>query len=247
MTSTRGTRSPLVHPRRRGRAGRRSWAFVGTLLAALSVGCASYTPAPPPPAGADAYLVGAPDQLAVTVLPEPAIVENAVVRPDGEITIQLIGDVQAAGRTPNEIAEEIEQRIGRFKRGARATVAVVSAQSTAVTVLGEVRAPSAFPLLKQTRVAEAIGATGGTTIFANLDEIRVLRSSGSDVRVIPVNLAAIRDGDLATNIVLAQGDIVYVPPSIFAKIGYAVQAVLFPIQPALGIANSTAGAAIVGN
>jgi protein involved in polysaccharide export with SLBB domain len=123
---------------------------------------------------------------------------------------------------------------------------VVSAQSTAITVLGEVRRPGSFPLQKQTRVVEALGTSGGTTIFANLDEIRVVRSTGPTVEVIPVNLDAIRDGDLATNVVLEQGDVLYVPPTVLAKIGYAVQAVLFPIQPALGIANSTVGSALAG-
>ena len=67
------------------------------------------------------------------------------MRPDGMITIQLLGDVPAGGRTPTEIAREIEERIARYKRGARVTVAVVAAQSITVTVLGEVLAPGNLP------------------------------------------------------------------------------------------------------
>jgi polysaccharide export outer membrane protein len=217
------------------------------LLAAVAVACASPPPAPQPASVYPDYLVGAPDVLAITILPEPTIVEQAVVRPDGKITIQLIGDVQAGGRTPREIGVEIEERIARFKRGASATVAVTTAASSSVTVLGEVRRPGTFPMLKQTRVAEALGHSGGPTQFANLDEIQIVRGEGGSAQVIGVDMAAIRDGDLSTNVQVQAGDIIYVPPHVLAQIGYAFQAVLFPFQPLLGIANSAAGYALVGN
>lgn len=209
-------------------------------LALLCLACTS-PPRPPPAAEFPAYHVGAPDELSVTVLPDPVVQQKAVVRPDGMITIQLIGDVPAAGRTPDEIAAEIEERIGRYKRGARATVSVDKAQSTAVTVLGEVGRPGAFPLYKLTRVAEALGQVGGPTSFANVDEIRVVRPARTGTVVLPVDFTAIREGDLTTNLALEAGDIVYVPPTLLAQVGYAIQAVLFPFQPLLGVAQSTAG------
>jgi polysaccharide export outer membrane protein len=217
------------------------------LMAALAVACASPPPAPQPAPVYPDYLVGAPDQLSITILPEPTIVEQAVVRPDGKITIQLIGDVQAGGRSPREIGVEIEERIARFKRGASATVAVTTAASSEVTVLGEVRKPGTFPMPKQTRVVEAIGHAWGPTPFGNVDEIKIVRGEGSSAQVIPVDLVAIREGDLSTNVQVQAGDIVYVPPTTLAKIGYAFQAVLFPFQPLLGVANSAAGYALVGS
>ena len=218
-----------------------------TLLpAALAIACASPPPTPQPGSVYPDYLVGAPDVLSITILPEPTIVETAVVRPDGKITIQLIGDVQAGGRSPREIGVEIEERIARFKRGARATVAVTSAASSAVTVLGEVVRAGTFPMLKQTRVTEALGHAGGPTHFGNVDEIQIVRGEGSSAQVIMVDLVAIRDGDLSTNVQVQAGDIVYVPPTVLAKIGYAFQAVLFPFQPLLGVANSAAGYAVAG-
>jgi polysaccharide export outer membrane protein len=217
------------------------------LLAAAAVGCASPPPAPAPGPVYPDYRVGAPDALVVTILPDPTIHEEVVVRPDGKITIQLIGDVQAGGRTPREIAVEIEERIARFKRGASATVAVTAAASSSITVLGEVRQPRTYPVLKQTRVAEALGHAGGPTQFANLDAIHIVRGEGSGAQVIAVDLGAIRDGDLSTNVQVQPGDIIYVPPHLLARIGYAFQAVLFPFQPLLGVANSAAGYALVGN
>lgn len=219
---------------------------LATLLALVAVGCASPPPTPAPLIVYEEYRVGAPDQLQITILPDPSIQEAVTVRPDGKITVQLIGDVQASGRTPSEIAKEIEQRVKRFKRGANATVSIVSAASSTVTVLGEVRSPGTFQLSKQTRVAEALGNSAGTTPFANLDSITVVRGSGSDVELIPVDLKAIRSGDLSSNVIVYGGDIIYVPPTVMAKIGYTIQAMLFPLQPLLGIATSVGGSAIAG-
>jgi polysaccharide export outer membrane protein len=208
------------------------------------MGC-SYYSVPPPTGGTySAYRVGPPDVLQVNVLPEPVIEREVTVRPDGMISMDLIGDVPAIGRTIDEISADIESRISRFKRDASVTVMLASALSTEVTVFGEVRGPSAFPLQKDTRVAEAIGKVGGETLFANVRKIRVVRSGGGETAVYEVNLNAIRRGDLSTNIELVTGDIVYVPPTIFARIGYAVNALLLPFQPFMGIGMSFLGSAI---
>ena len=87
----------------------------------------------------------------------PIIERQVTVRPDGMISVDLIGDLPATGRTVMEIARDIEQRVSRFKRDAVATVSVVLAQSATVTVFGEVQAQGNFPLQRDTRVAEAIG------------------------------------------------------------------------------------------
>jgi polysaccharide export outer membrane protein len=224
--------------------------FGQALLASLCVvawlGCAT-TPTPAPPRlASSSYTVGAPDLLHVTILPDPPIERDVTVRPDGMVSLDLIGDVPAAGRSVGEIASDIEQRIARFKRGAAVTVSLVTANSNSITVLGEVRSPQSFALLKQTRVAEAIALVGGPVFTGNEDEIRVVRSGSGETVVYEVDLDAIQAGDLRTNIVLAEGDIVYVPPTFWARIGYVVQAVLFPFNPLLGLGMTVAGVAIGG-
>lgn len=215
-------------------------AFVALAMCGGS-GCSYKLAAPPPkPDVTGSYRVGAPDELLVTILPDPRVEEKAVVRPDGMITIQLIGDVPAGGRTLDEISADIEQRISRFKRGAKVTIALTAARSTDVTVLGQIASPQAFPLTRETRAAEAIGMVGGPTIFASSRSIRVIRSGGGEAAVYKVNLNAIQGGDLSTNILLAPGDIMYVPPTFWARIGFAINAVLFPIQPLLGLATGVA-------
>ena len=134
----------------------------------------------------------------------------------------------------------MQQRISRFKRGAVVTVALSSAQSPAVTVLGEVRRPTTFPLDRQMRVAEAIGRVGGVVFTAADGAVRVIRS-GNPTEVILVDMDEIRSGDLSTNVQLYAGDIVYVPPTAWARAGYFIQMLLFPAQPVIGAARSASG------
>jgi polysaccharide export outer membrane protein len=185
--------------------------------------------------------VGAPDTLSIEIMPEPVMAVQVNVRPDGRISIPLIGDIPADGRTIPEIAADIEQRMGRFKRGAQVSVALVAAASTDITVLGEVGRRSSFPLVKATRVVEAIGQVGGATHFASAGKIRVIRTDGGQTVVHRVDLKAIRGGDLSTNMLLEPGDIIYAPPTVLAKIGYAVQQLLFPFMPVLSVARTVGG------
>jgi polysaccharide export outer membrane protein len=188
--------------------------------------------------------VGAPDELLVSVLPDPRIERSAVVRPDGKITVDLVGDVDATGRTAEEIAAEIEQRITKFKREASVTVAVVRASSRAVTMLGEFRGNGSFPLLRTMRVAEAIAQSGGYNSFANADSVRLIRTDRGETHVYRIDMLAIEAGDLSTNVPLQGGDIIYAPPTIWAKFGHALNAMLYPLQPLLGVATSVAGSSI---
>lgn len=177
------------------------------------------------------YHVGAPDRIHVRVLPEPAIDRLLTVRPDGKISLDLIGDVQAAGLTAEEIAESVQEEIGRYKRNALVTVAVVAAESDTITLFGEVQGPGTFPLRHDIRVAEAIAQLGGTTHFASKRYVRVIRAENGETVVHRVNLSRIQAGDLSSNIQLRSGDIIVVPPTILARIGYVMQQILFPFQP----------------
>ena len=211
------------------------------LLGLFAVACATPTPTPAPERSrAAAYRAGPPDQLTIQILPDPAINSRTWSSgPDGKITVGLIGDVQAGGRTMEEIAREIEQRVGRFKRGAQATVALVDqcrrAPRSPCSVKCGARARLALDASpcasrKRSRCRSRDRPSTPTSIA-----ITVVRNVGKEVRVIRVDVGAIRGGDLSTNVMLHGGDIVYVPPSgAGAKIGYGMQALLFPLQPLLG-------------
>ena len=208
------------------------------VLISAFAGCAS---APPPTAPIPAlYRIGPPDQLSINVLPDPAISRRATVRPDGYITFDLIGDVKAAGRTTREITEDIEKRIARYKRDARATVSVEIAQSNTISIFGEVTREGSLPLSQQTRVSDAIARQGGLSMLAWETRIRLIRSDGKTTTVSRIDMAAIQRGDLSTNVLLQGGDIVVVPATPIGEFGYFLQSILFPFTSVIGPASSVA-------
>jgi polysaccharide export outer membrane protein len=217
------------------------------VLFVLPIGCGGPRLTPPPAApAAEGYIVGAPDDLRIHILPEPEIVRDVRVRPDGMISIDLIGDVQAAGRSPQQIADEIQTAIRRFKRDASVSVSLVQSPSQFITIYGEVATPSTIPLMRATRISEAIGQVGGAAPFAALNKVRVVRTTGSRTEVLTVRLKDIQRGDLSTNLVMREGDLVVVPPTMLARAGYVLQQLLFPFQPlfapasiGLGVYNVT--------
>ena len=226
----------------RGRILRSTAAIISGIAAAAALGCASTTWAPSPAVETPAsYRVGAPDSLTITILPEPTVEAEVQVRPDGMITVPLIGEVLARGRTIPEIATEIEARIARYKRDPHVSVALTAAASTDIVILGEVGRQASFPLVKETRIVEAIGLVGGTTAFSSDRKIRVIRTVNGVTKVMRVNLHAIRKGDLSTNLMLEPGDFVYVPPTLWARFGYALNTLLFPFQPIMGMARTMGG------
>lgn len=207
----------------------------------FNIGCAVQPAGPPTAPPIVGYVVGAPDELQIYILPEPEIVRQVRVRPDGMISVDLVGDVQAAGRTPFEIAQTIQDEIGRFKRDASVSVSVVASSSQFVTIYGEVGSPGTLALDTETRVTEAIGRVGGTRPFASLSGVRIIRPTSGSTEIIDVRLDDIQDGDLSTNYVIEEGDLIVVPPTAMAKVGYFVQMLLFPFQPLLSGAQSAAG------
>ncbi len=226
--------------RRLRTADSRPRAFVLAVLGLALLGpAACVSPAPPPPMDPMVtYRVGAPDQIQISILPEPAIERTLTVRPDGMVSLDLIGDVRASGLTPEEIAESVRVAISRYKRDASVTVTVIAAESDTITLFGEVRGPGTFPILHDIRIAEAIAQLGGTTLFASKRHIRVIRSDSKKTVVHKVNLSRIQSGDLSTNIQLASGDIIVVPPTFLARIGYFMQQLLFPFQPIIQVGSS---------
>lgn len=207
-------------------------------------GCFAKAVPPPLAVAVPTYRVGAPDQLLVSILPEPVIEREVVVRPDGRISVDLIGDIRASGHTTEEIGEEIRDKISRFKRDAVVTVSVLESRSSTITVFGQVMRPGSVVLDRETRLAEAIGSVGGTNLFASMGRIRVIRHGPDQTTVLNVNLRNIQYGDQSTNYMLQDGDIVVVPPNAIARVGFALQTLLFPFQQVL---SAGSGALLLSN
>lgn len=180
------------------------------------------------------YHIDASDLLEVRVFPEPLIERELVVRPDGRITFDFIGDVLVQGRTTDQVAEEITNRIARYRRDPVVTVAVKGADSQEVTVGGEVNKPGNYPAERGIRVTDAISRAGDVTQLAAASRVRLIRRDGDRSTIYLANLDEIREGDESTNFLLHAGDVVYVPPAVPVGIGYALRRALYPIEAIFG-------------
>lgn len=155
------------------------------------------------------YTVGPADVLQIIVWKEPDLTRDVTVRFDGMITMPLLGDVPAAGRTPAAIAESLTSGLQRFIQTPRVTVGVAQATSARFYVVGQVGRSGDFPLTGRTTVLQALALAGGFRDFAKTDEIVLVRR---DQTVVPVNYRRIADGkDTSQNVMLRPGDTLVVP------------------------------------
>jgi len=161
------------------------------------------------------YVIGVADQLRVTVWKNPDQSGQVRVRPDGTITLPLIGDLKAAGRTPTQLRALIQERQKAFVKDetATVTVAVIEVASYRFTVAGEVQNAGMFTSTNYVTVIEAIAMAGGLTRFAKRDEIFIVRrDKDGNTRQVPISYDAIaKGGHDEMNLALLAGDTVFVP------------------------------------
>lgn len=190
-----------------------SWRLLLTsLVVIVLVGCESAPVLPariPEDPGLDTYVIGVPDLLQVTVWEQPDLSGEVLVRRDGKISVALVGDEMAAGRTPEELARQIESGLARFVSEPRVDVAVVEMRSQVVSVIGGgIQQSGVLELRSDMRVIDAIAEMGGLTPFAKQRQIRVLRGEES----YPFDYSAFMLGDTPqANFLLAPGDTIVVP------------------------------------
>jgi len=171
------------------------------------------TPAAPPSASAEEYMIGPDDLLAVNVWREPEISRNVLVRPDGKISLPLVGDLRAGGRTPVQLQDDIKGQLLNYLANPEVTVIVQEARSQKFNVLGEVEHPGSYPLSRSMTVLDAIAVAGGLRDFAKTRKIYVLRIKGDGSRArLRFNYKEVIKGQsLSQNIELQPRDTVVVP------------------------------------
>lgn len=158
------------------------------------------------------YVVAPGDVLRIAVWKEPTLSTDAQVRLDGRITVPLMGDVQAEGRTPDELSLIIRGGLMQFLEVPRVTVSVAQALSARFYVVGEVTVSSSFSLDGRITVLQALATAGGFREFAKRDRIMIVRKTRGVHQAIPFNFSEIEQGlNLEQNIVLLPGDTVVVP------------------------------------
>lgn len=208
-------------------------------LLAVSIGCVSPVGTPGRPSQEAEYLIAPPDVLAISVRPEPEITRIVTVRPDGRISFDLIGDVLVAGRTVTEVRAEIAAKAREFIVRPDVTVTLKASNSRRYFVFGEVLRPGAYPLVGEVTAVQALAAAAGPTRFALMGDARLVRPTAEADLTYAVDFSAIiKRGRGDTNYTLQPGDVIYVPPNFSARLGYAVQVVLFPLQQIIGLGGS---------
>jgi polysaccharide biosynthesis/export protein len=158
------------------------------------------------------YKIGAQDVLRIDVWKEDQLTRTVPVRPDGQVTLPLLDDVQAAGLTPMELSVAISNRLKKYVNNPQVTVTVTEINSRRIYVTGEVARSGAFPMLPNMTVLQAISTSGGFTQFARTKKIYVLRAENGKSTKLPFNYNdAIKGKRPQESIVLRPGDVIVVP------------------------------------
>lgn len=160
------------------------------------------------------YVLGPSDTVRINVWKNGELSTDAIVRPDGTITMPLVGDIQASGRTTKELRDEVVKRLGTYLRAEETpvTVALTAVNSYRFTVSGNVEHGGAFSPKYYVTVSDAIAMAGGLNKFAAGNKIVILRSDGGKARRIPIVYSLLQSGARPDmDVVLMSGDTVMVP------------------------------------
>jgi polysaccharide export outer membrane protein len=188
----------------------------------LVAGCSTAPVAPtdaPAPQTVERYIIGPGDSLEIFVRDNPTLTTTVPVRPDGRVSIPLVQSIMAAGKTPEQLAGDLEKELGRYIRAPLVTVIVksfVGAYSQQVRVVGQAMTPKAVPYRNGMSVLDVMIEVGGLTKFAAGNSAKIVRHlpDGTE-QSIPVRLGELMDGAIKYNVVMRPGDILIIPQSLF--------------------------------
>ena len=166
------------------------------------------------------YRIGVDDVVEVSVWHNPDLNAKVPVRPDGKISVPLIGDIEAGGRTPEEVSQSIQEKLKTYIRDPQVAVILSELRSheylSRVRVTGAVRTPISVPYRQGMTVLDAVLAAGGTNEFAAADRTELFRKEGEATKAYSVRLNQIlQKGDLSTNYPAQPGDVITVPERAF--------------------------------
>lgn len=165
------------------------------------------------------YIIGPGDTVDIFVWGNEELSAIVPVRPDGKITTPLVEDVQASGKTPTQLAREMERRLQRFIKNPIVTVVVtefVGRQSEQIRVIGKAQDPQAIPYTEGMTVLDVMIAVGGLTEFAAGNRATIIRVVGNEQKEFTVRLDdLINDGDISANVDMWPGDVLIIPEAWF--------------------------------
>ena len=186
-------------------------AAAGTAMPAAQSTVAPAAQAPATPTASDSYVIGPSDVITVTVFKEPNLSGSLLVRPDGMISIPLLGDVLATGKTPLQLAEEVTAKLKKFVQDPNVTVILSQINSKKIFFIGEIGRTGPLEMTPGMTLLEAIATAGGVSQFANVKKIYILRTENGTQQRIPVQYKLALKGDASLNLTLKPGDTIVVP------------------------------------
>lgn len=204
---------------------RKTFALMLLAITFIVSACSTVGKVTPPPLNDDPrlvenYQIGVGDSLNVQVWKNPSLSISGVVRPDGKISVPLVGDVMAAGKYVEELAEDVTTELKSYVRTPKVTVIVQSPVSafylSKVRVIGAVAKPASLDFRQGMTVFDAVEAVGGVTDFANKKKAMLIRKVQGEEKRYPVLLNEIFEkGELRTNYPLQPLDIITIPEKVF--------------------------------
>ena len=207
---------------------RKCFALCTLLIIPMVSACSGGGNLPPAPVSAPqevavndpSYVIGPTDQLTVFVWRQPELSSNAIVRPDGKISVPLIDDLQAAGKTPTDLAKGISERLSEFIQNPKVSVIVtnfVGLYDQQIRVVGEAAKPQSIPFRRNMTVLDVMIQVGGLTEFAAGNRAVLVRhdkgGKNDNFRLRLNDL--VKDGDVRANAYVLPGDVIIIPQSYF--------------------------------
>jgi polysaccharide export outer membrane protein len=193
------------------------WVLLLTTLAWGPVANSADDPSTPSAVSAD-YRIGPGDTLKISVFQNDELTATLPVRPDGKISTPLVEDMVAVGKTPTQLARDIERSLGEYIKAPKVSVVVTIALSvySQVKVIGQVKTPESLPFHDGMTVLDAVLAAGGLSQFAAGNRARLVRSEHGKETEIKIRLDDLMNkGDTKQNLPLVPGDILVVPETRF--------------------------------
>jgi len=158
------------------------------------------------------YIVQPGDILDISVWKEKDLQREVVVLPDGSLSFPLAGELQASGKTVEQLRKDIGTRLSKYIPGAVVTVSAKQIQGNKIYIVGKVNRPGEYAASRYVDVMQALSIAGGVTPFAAVNDIHVLRRVNGVQTAIPFKYSKVESGrNLKSNIILQSGDVVVVP------------------------------------
>ena len=197
--------------------------FRAAAFVLIVTGCGGAPPLPPAPPASSLpsaeYRIGPGDSLNIFVWRNPELTLTVPVRPDGRLSIPLVEDVVAIGKTPTVLARDFEQQLSKYGKEPLVTVIVegfVGPIPEQIRVIGEAAQPRALPYRADMTVLDVMIAVGGLTKYAAGNDSVIIRTAQGEQNTYSVHLnSLIRDGEIENNVALRPGDILIIPQRLF--------------------------------